>query len=246
VSLWLLGSVKGAPGVTTAALAMAAVWVDGQVTVAELDMDGGVLAARRGLGLEPGLVTLAADLRHGMTPLDPHLQPLSDTVDALVAPASPQQMHTALAVAGTRVWAALDRRGDAVLVDGGRLRSTGPTGELARRATATLLVARPRLEDVALLRGHLPTLRRAGVRPLLVLADDGPYTATDVAAAVDAEVVGELPRDPRAAGALNGGTGRRALRRSPLLRAARTLTDALTDLAPRQPPAAAATFGPPA
>src|SRR5690606_40344837 len=61
MTLVALTSVKGAPGVTTTVLAMAAVCPPSRrLVVVEADPEGGVLAARLGLRAEPGLVTLAA------------------------------------------------------------------------------------------------------------------------------------------------------------------------------------------
>ncbi len=53
-----LASVRGAPGVTTAALMLASTLPE--AVLVEADLDGGVLAIRYGLGREPGLTTLAA------------------------------------------------------------------------------------------------------------------------------------------------------------------------------------------
>ena len=53
-----LCSARGAPGVTTTSLLLAA-RMEGAALV-EADLAGGVLAVRYGLGREPGLVTLAA------------------------------------------------------------------------------------------------------------------------------------------------------------------------------------------
>jgi len=59
-------SVRGSPGVTSWALLVAAAWpaaVDEERVVVEADLDGGVLGARYGLGVDPGVVSLIAALR---------------------------------------------------------------------------------------------------------------------------------------------------------------------------------------
>ncbi|HSK97222.1 MAG TPA: hypothetical protein VK891_11440 [Euzebyales bacterium] len=223
-----LGAVKGAPGVTTTALALAAVWPPSRsVVVAEVDPDGGVLAARRELALEPGLVTLAAALRRGGDAVATHTQALGTNVRALVAPPSAEQTRTALAVGGERLWQAFDRLTDDLLVDCGRLTASSPVMPVARRAATTLLLTRPRLEDVALVRERVSALRREGVDPHVVLAGDGPYADAEVAAAVDAPVAAVIAADRRSADALDTRSARSVSPRAPLLRSARHLGAAL-------------------
>lgn len=223
-----LGSIKGAPGVTTTVLALAAVWPTSRgVVVAEVDPDGGVLAVRRELGLEPGLVTLAAALRRGSDVLSPHTQPLGASVRAIVTPPSAEQTRAALAVAGERLWQAFDALADDLLVDCGRLTTTSPVIAIARRATTTLVVARPWLEDVAFLRERVPALRREGVDPRVLLIGDGPYHRDEVAAAVEAPVTAVMPADRRSADALDGRTAGNLTSRAPLIRGARQLSTTL-------------------
>jgi MinD-like ATPase involved in chromosome partitioning or flagellar assembly len=219
-----IGSIKGAPGVTTTALALAAVWPATRgVLVAEVDPDGGVIAARRELSLEPGVVTLAAALRRGGDSLTTHTQALGDNVRALVAPPSAEQARAALNVAGDRLWQAFDALSDDLLVDCGRLTVTSPVMAAARRAAITLLLARPRLEDIALLRLRVPVLRREGVDPRVVMVGDGPYHRDEVASAIDAPVIAALPADRRTAEALDTRSARGLSSRAPLLRSARHL-----------------------
>lgn len=220
-----LGSVKGAPGVTTTVLAIAAVWPAGRpLLVVELDPDGGVLAARRELGFEPGLVGLAASSRRGNADLATHSQPLSDSVRVVVAPSTAAQVRASLTAAGDDLWPALTSGGD-VLLDCGRLSATSPAIPLAARADHTLILARPRLEDIALVRDRVGPLRSAGISPSVVLIDDGPYRTDEVSAAVDVPVVARLPIDHRTADGLNGVSARAQLHRSRLLRTVRVLVD---------------------
>ena len=64
MSMVALASAKGAPGVTTTAVALGAVWPR-RVLVAECDPAGGDLAARFRLPPEPNLVALGMAARHG-------------------------------------------------------------------------------------------------------------------------------------------------------------------------------------
>ena len=77
-----LASVRGSPGVTSWALLVAAAWpaaVDAERVVVEADLDGGVLGARYGLGVDPGVVSLIAALRRSeglAVPVEEHGRPV--------------------------------------------------------------------------------------------------------------------------------------------------------------------------
>src|SRR5688572_10390884 len=60
-----MSSVRGAPGVTSWSLLLASAWPSPRTdrVVLEADADGGVLAARYGLGVEPGVAALVAAAR---------------------------------------------------------------------------------------------------------------------------------------------------------------------------------------
>ena len=61
-----LCSVRGSPGVTSWSLLLAAAWPGeyaAERVVLEADCDGGVLGARYGFGVDPGVVSLIAALR---------------------------------------------------------------------------------------------------------------------------------------------------------------------------------------
>src|SRR5687767_3345582 len=100
--LWI--GVGSAPGVTTAAASVAAMWPDDgrQQILVEADASGGDLASRGGLPLVPGLVELAADARRGNTKqhlLALHTQPAmlgGRQVEVVVAPPGPAQVRVAL------------------------------------------------------------------------------------------------------------------------------------------------------
>jgi MinD-like ATPase involved in chromosome partitioning or flagellar assembly len=60
------GSIRGAPGVTSWSLLVGAAWPrlsPVEPVVLEADPAGGVLGARYGLGVDPGVVSLIAGLR---------------------------------------------------------------------------------------------------------------------------------------------------------------------------------------
>ncbi|MFA1551091.1 hypothetical protein [Actinomadura chokoriensis] len=194
MALIALAADKGAPGVTTAAVALGAVWPR-PVLVAECDQAGGDLVYRLpaapaggsgGSGgdgdggmLNPsrGLLSLAATARRGLRPdqIAEHCQRLVGGLDVLVGITNAEQ-----AQAMTWLWGPLGRAfaGLApvdVLADCGRLGAGTPLTELMREADMVVLLTRATLEQVAHLRERVSALTEElrGGPPIgvLVLAD---------------------------------------------------------------------------
>ena len=233
MSVVALASVKASPGVTTTMLGLAAVWPAGRpLLLVEADPDGGDLAARAGLSPEPGLTSLAAAGRRALSvgEGDRHVQSLADGTEVVLAPADPEQATRALEILGSRLPDLLVELADRdVLVDCGRLRPHSPASALFTRADHAVLVARPRLDELQHLHARIDRLTTEAPHIELLLIGDQPYSAHDVARAIGLPVLGVLPRDPAAADSLDGLTrSRLGLRRSPLLRDAREVAEALT------------------
>ncbi|NKZ05730.1 hypothetical protein [Actinomadura latina] len=189
MALIALAADKGAPGVTTAAVALGAVWPR-PVLVAECDQAGGDLVYRLpaappdggdgdGGMLNPsrGLLSLAATARRGLRPdqVAEHCQRLVGGLDVLVGLTNAEQ-----AQAMTWLWGPLGRAfaGLApvdVLADCGRLGAGTPLTELLREADMVVLLTRATLEQVAHLRERVSALTEElrGGPPIgvLVLAD---------------------------------------------------------------------------
>jgi hypothetical protein len=189
VALIALAADKGAPGVTTAAVALGAVWPR-PVLVAECDQAGGDLVYRLpaaapdggdgdGGMLNPsrGLLSLAATARRGLRPdqIAEHCQRLVGGLDVLVGLTNAEQ-----AQAMTWLWGPLGRAfaGLApvdVIADCGRLGAGGPLLDLLREADLVVLLTRATLEQVAHLRERVTALTAElrGGPPIgvLVLAD---------------------------------------------------------------------------
>lgn len=248
MTLIALGSLRSSPGVTTAALALAATWPASRAVVLEADPDGGVLAAR--LGVPAALADLAAAARArtpaGRTPAgrggDERLPVDGDPVPSVdatpeaaadpLAVATPVHglapvvaaapgaaaTGTALRAAGAGLPAELACAGVDVLADVGRLRPDTPAAAIVAAASLVVVVARPSVEELAPLAAARPHLATLPVG--LVLVGTGPYRPAEVGGALDVDVLGTLPHDPRAAAALAGG---RLPRRSALARAAAAL-----------------------
>ena len=129
-----VAGVKGSPGITTAALVCAAVWPErrGAPLVIECDPGGGDVAARFGLEVIPGVVSLAAELERGgdvdaaraVELIGPHAQGLPGGLGVVVAPTSPEEMRLPLERLAEDLpllaQGALD-----LIVDCGRLESAG-------------------------------------------------------------------------------------------------------------------------
>ena len=234
MSVVALASVKAAPGVTTTMLALAAVWPTARrLLLIEADPDGGDLAARAGLTSEPGLTSLAAAGRRALSAveIDRHVQAISGGTEVVVAPPNAEQAARALVILGDRLPGLLAELTDRdVVVDCGRLRPHSPASALFDRADAALLVSRPRLDELQHLHTRVDQLASTAPRTELLLIGDEPYPADEVAGVLGLPILGVFPRDPAAADALTGLTRTGAgLRRSPLLRHAREIADALVE-----------------
>lgn len=234
-------SVSASPGVTTTVLALAAVWPhDRRLLVVEADGDGGVVAARTGIDVEPGLVTLGASGRHGLDvdEVDRHIQTLPPgEVDVLVGSADGAETVRTLEAIGGQLAAVLRRRDGHVLVDCGRARPGSAVWPLVVAADVVVLVARPRLDEVQLLPPRLDALD-ADCEGTIVVAAVGerPHSPGEVADALQVGVL-EIADDARGAQALAGSGGTSVLRRCRLIRSARQAARDLDELSDSTAPA---------
>ncbi len=197
--------------------------------VVEADPDGGVLAARYGLGAHPNLTELAGRTRSGLRPTDvwDHAQVLPGGLGVVVAHPSADQTHAALRTGAARIGDHLSRvEGTDVLVDGGRFSPSSPALDLLPWASLIMVVLRPRLEEISALAQRLPALQELG-EVGVVLVGKRPYGPSEVAANLGAEVLGVLADDPKGAAAIDGTGGSRRFRTSALVRSARAVAGAL-------------------
>jgi hypothetical protein len=235
MTLFAFASTRGAPGVTTTLLGLAAAWPTASgrpVLVLEADPDGGVLASRfEDLRADRTLADVAVDTRRGFD-LDAVMassRQIWGGLPVVVAPPSSEHTHTALSSAAERLATGLAAVTEVdVLVDLGRLTVRSPALPFARRAAATIFVCRPSFEAVASLSVRVPELAGpTGCSPEIVTIGDRPYQPADIERVLRLPVVGALPDDARVARVLAGGSGSEGhLRRSLLWRS-------LVDLASR-------------
>jgi hypothetical protein len=230
VTLVAMCSLKGSPGVTTTALALAAGWPgDAVPVVVECDAAGGDLVARfRGLELAPGLVSLAAAARRAGEDdglIWRHTQRLPGGLPVVPGPPGAEQARAALAELATgahgqalRRWAS--RPGVVVVADCGRLDAHAPTMAVARQADVLVLLSGAGDDALAHLAAGLDDAASWCPRTVLVLAGEGHATG-EIADTLGVEVTGRIPHDPRGAAAFTGHPARRrAPARSNLGRAA--------------------------
>lgn len=230
-----IASVKGAPGVTTLAVGLAALWPEPGAVLVECDPDGGDLAARFGHHPDPGLAGLAASTRTGTgrLPVAEHVQRLAVGADVVLGPGGDS------AAASVRVLAAnggeFRRLGDerTVILDLGRLACGGPGMALAAVADHLLLVTGGQLSEVVQVQARLGWLRPGlSGRLWLVRAGQDGYRPAEIARALGVKVIWDLPRNRLGAGALSGQLRVPNWRQLALSRAIRGIATTLTTVPP--------------
>ena len=93
------------------------------------------------------------------------------------------------------------------------------------------MVIRPTVAGVEHLRVRMAELHDIGSRVAVVTLGERPYRTDEIAEATGVEVAGALAWDPRGAHAVMTGASARSLRRTPLIRSARSILDRLPDTA---------------
>ncbi|GAA2012850.1 hypothetical protein GCM10009839_04240 [Catenulispora yoronensis] len=247
MSLIVLASDKGSPGVTTTAVALAGVWPR-RAILAECDPSGGDLVYRTpsesGAPLNPniGMLSLATTARHGLSAhqLEAHLQRMHGGLEVVAGLATGDQ---SAGLAG--LWTALGRAFDSlpeadVIADCGRVDAAGPALDLMAGAALVVLVARTSAEQMAHVRDRaLSLVQRVGGGtataggglgvPIGVVLIVDPKQRTRATAQVDellrnsglpVKVIGTIADDPDGADLING-RGRGRLDRTLLIRSTR-------------------------
>ncbi len=243
MSLFMVASVKGSPGATTAALALAATWPR-PAMLAELDPDGGDIRYRltasdgEALDEEPALHTFAAQVMQGPDVRD-FVQELPGGLEVLLGLPTAEhseQIERRWAPVGALLEAATGRD---VVGDCGRLHPLSPTEELFPYAAALLLVTRPTVDGVAHLRARIEAMDDAPPIYVAVVTGHADSRSTRQVqevlddAGLPASVLGRIAYDPFGAGTLAGEWTDR-LSRSWLMRSARDIAGKLIREVDRQ------------
>jgi hypothetical protein len=215
-----VGSIRGAPGATSWSLLLGAAWPQTfaeRRIVLEADPVGGVLGARYGLGVEPGVVRLVTGIRRNGTPaID--VDPVARQLDAsLLAVPGPEAAETALAVwseGAAPVASRLARERAAWFVDVGRLDNSNPSAVFADHAALNLLVVRPNNEHLVQLPSKVSWLHRRTAPVGVIVSGKCSFGVDEVSEFSGADAVWMVPtRDDLAeeVGRVIGGTrGRRS------------------------------------
>jgi len=253
MALIAVAADKGAPGVTTASVALAAVWPR-PVLLAECDPAGGDLVYRlpaaEGGRLDPrrGLLSLAVAARRGLQPHQvwEHAQKLRGGLDILSGVSGAEQGAGLELLWGSvgRVLAAVPQAD--VIADCGRVGVDGPVYDLLAQASAVLLLTRVSLGEVIRLRDRVNVLASALQRrgcpadriDVVVITDYKNFGAaiTEVGQALrqggaPARVVGGLAHEPKSADQLRGEWSGK-LDKSMFIRTARAIAGDLASALP--------------
>lgn len=198
MSLIGLCSVKGAPGTTTLATALAAHGRTNGAVLIEAEPSGGDLAVRYGISQNPGLAALAARARH---PAEPHRDVLSDLTRSnepggfvlLPAPVEPAAATAALDTLSAWPEAlTIVSRTRPILMDFGRVDPHSPSRGLIEACDKVCMVVRG--DAVSL--GHAREaswLSEVPGQVGFVLVDTGPYRAAEAADVLALPCLGTIP-----------------------------------------------------
>lgn len=232
-----LGSVRGAPGVTSWSMLLAAAWpgTGAERVVLEADPDGGVIAARYGFGVEPGVISLAASLRRteaGDLELGEHGRQVAPNVLVIPSPESPERctaiwndtaapMAASLAADRDRIW----------FVDAGRYRMGAPAEAFVAHSSISLLLSLAGPEDVVQLRGTVARLSDLGVgRVAVVLVGKPAHDVDEIKTFLGAEHLWTVPASRNLPADTAAAFAGRAGRRSWLWRAAVSVASEMATL----------------
>jgi hypothetical protein len=263
MALIAIAADKGAPGVTTASTALAAVWPR-PVLLAECDPAGGDLVYRLpsadGGRLDPrrGLLSLAVAARRGVAPQQvwEHAQKLHGGLDVLTGVSHAEQGMGLELLWGpvARILAGLPSAD--VIADCGRIGPDGPIYDLLARADSIVLLSRPSLGEVIRLRDRIGALTtavakrgRGAMRVDVVVVADYKHFSQAIGevsdalrqSSVPARVVGGLAYEPKSADQLRGEWSGK-LDKSMFIRTARAIASDLVAALPA--PSAAVDTGP--
>jgi hypothetical protein len=251
MSILLLISTGGSPGVTTLAVGLALTWPR-PILLADCDPGAhqailaGYLAGRTATG--KGMLRVAEAHRDR--------RPLREVVLDQTLPLTAEDDNRRLFLPGfTRpssathfgpVWEdlaeAFDRLHDVdidVIIDGGRMGAVAPPAALLERTALTGVVLNSSLRSIMSARVHLPTLRNQprfssterGHLGLIVVGEGFPYRSSEITKALDAPVITSIAHDQQTAGHLSDGRPRhRRFDSSPLIRSIRDASNQLSGM----------------
>lgn len=232
-----LTSVRGAPGVSVTAVLLAAAWPTSvERVVLEADLDGGVIGARYGVGVEPGVGALVSALRHDAD-AERLLEHCARRVEArtwlLPGPES--------SVTGQRVWGAdraaaqvADRLGGdpgrVWIVDAGRVSARSVTAPLVARAAFTLVLTRDQPADLVQVPERVAELAALGSPVGVAVVGEPDYRTDELCQFFGVAQIWRLAAAADVVALTQRGWDDRRLRRTPVWRDTVALAADLADL----------------
>jgi len=239
-----LCSASGSPGVTTTAVGLAMCWPR-PVLVVGADPSGsnGLLAGifRGAREYDGGLLELASSPLAVSDALRDVVQPVETTGVSFVVGTQTHSQAAGLSA----LWAPLaealadlERSGQDVIVDAGRLGLVGSPEPLLSWADLTLLVTRTTLPALAGARTWAEDLRSPSATTWresgLLLVGDGPYAKREVGRALTLPVVATVAEDPIAAAVYHrGAPPPRRFESGPYVRSLHAAVQAITSTVTR-------------
>ena len=194
-----VGSIRGAPGATSWSLLLAAAWppeFTERRVVLEADPAGGVLGARYGFGVEPGVVRMVTGIRRNGSSVVP-LEGVAREVEAglLVVPGPESAEHARSVWAEGAGAVAAHVAGDAGVwfVDAGRLDDANPSLAFVDRSTVTIVVTGARQEDLVQLPSRVEALRHRCPTVGVVVSGRCAFGAGEIAEFCRANAVWVVP-----------------------------------------------------
>ena len=240
-----VGSVRGAPGVTSWTMLLAAAWPRddrrGQRVVLEADPDGGVLAARYGVGVDPGAVSFASAIRRGVDqvlPVGEHIRVVDERMVLMPGPESADSAASVWRDAAATTAAAIASNAAPFdwFVDCGRLRPDSPSLAFAREAQLVVLIVGSSTEDLLQAPATVRMLEAQGGRVAVVMRGRPTHDVAEVKRFVGCEHVYEVPRSrnlpAETAAVINTARARRGWLWRGALGVAANLNDVARSIAP--------------
>lgn len=211
MSIIAVGSAKASPGATSLSVGLGLSWAPTtgrKAVLIEADGDGGVLAARYGLALNPSLVELSGAARHELTidRLQSNCQLLAGQLPCLVAPGCGETTSRVLAAMAGRLGEDLGRVDEIdVVADIGRIRANSPAVEFIKRCDLLILVVRPEFAQLVPFVHQARRMTASRIPTTLVCIGSRPYPPTEMAKASGLDLLGVMAHDARVDRILRGG-----------------------------------------
>jgi hypothetical protein len=179
-------STHGSPGTTSWTVLAGAAWPSTfgvERVLLEADLDGGVLGARYGLGVDPGVVSLIAALRRSTgepVPVADHGRLGAPGLWLVPGPESGEQARSVWAGTAATVAERLAEDARVWLVDVGRLHGGSLTVPLVERARLTMLVCGARAEDLVQVPARVASLAAGCARVAVLVVGRTAYSSAEL------------------------------------------------------------------